>query len=94
MSVGVVYVCRPGTVLFLVPFVVVSDGFFVAVTPFWLCFEAFAGVLPCLASAPPPCGQAALAVFAYFVDMAFWTSGDTVAGLGTVEVLYTGSMMN
>ena len=80
--------------LFLVPFAVVSEGLFVAVKMFWLCSEAFAGVLSCLASTPPPCAQAALAVFAYFVDMAFWTSGDTVAGLGTVDVLYTGSMMN
>ena len=29
--------------------------------------EVCAGVLPCLASAPPPCGQAALTVFVYFL---------------------------
>ena len=79
---GGVYAYRPGTILFLKPLIIVSDGFFVAITSVWLFCEACAVVLHCLASAPPPCGQAALEVFAYFVHKAFRTFGDVVAGLG------------
>ena len=48
-------------------------------------FEASAGVLPCLTSAPPPSGQAALAVFACILLVVLRTSGGATAGQGRGE---------
>lgn len=79
---GGLYMYRPGIVLFLEPFVVVPAGFLVANTLVGLFSEAYVGVLPCLAPAPPHSGQAALVLLAYFADKAVWTSGGAATRQG------------